>query len=323
MNRKFREAFTLIELSVVVVILSILIATVMVSRNLVDGAKINKIQEDYRALRSAVTMFYDAYSCLPGDCNEKQVHDLVGQGLSTGCTSNVHTPGSVTMILNNGHIDSTAKRTCMMHSMQLAGYIGSDINVSTNQDLTASISGRTIPYAKFDKRASWDFRVVTGDTANAATSMFTMPIEAGVGGLASWNKEHMLILRNSNLNAVLLGSSGTPATTDANGDPVAAVPAATGKTYDIAVTDMAENTGAGYAITAVMAGKLDTKFDDGQPLSGNIIAGRLAANFADTAASSCHNNATGTAGVADAATYLREKDMNKSCIVAYKVAIGA
>jgi prepilin-type N-terminal cleavage/methylation domain-containing protein len=157
-HQAYRRAFTLVELSVVVVILSILIATVLVSRNLIANAKIGKIMEEFRSFNTAVSTFNHAYGCLPGDCHASQVADLVAEGLSTACTDGTNGP------INTGLVDRVGKRTCMMYSLKLSAFNSPADTLVMTAPLFASIAGSTIPVAKFDSGAAWDFRSATGFT---------------------------------------------------------------------------------------------------------------------------------------------------------------
>jgi len=286
------SAFTLVELSVVLVILSLLIAAVIVGRALIDSAKLSSIQSDYKSFSSARSMFLDTYGCLPGDCTAVQVPDLVTAGLLAGCT----TP-TVTLLLNTNIIDNPTKRSCMMNELQLGKFInGTDPTYVT---LTDSIASKNIPYAKFSTLATWDYRLVTNGAAAAPTAGWTFPIEAGAaaGSLASWFGQHILVLRNAN-------------TTTAIGD--------------IAYATITATSAALSTVSSTLASKLDKKFDDGRPLSGYIMSGKNPAEL--NLATSCYGVALGTAtpltGVAtsitSAATYLSGTSTGVGgCIVGY------
>jgi prepilin-type N-terminal cleavage/methylation domain-containing protein len=306
-KKSYKQAFTLVELSVVIVIISIMLSTVLVSRSLIASAKINKIQEEYRMFNGAINMFSDVYSCLPGDCTTAQMPDINAL-LPTICG----TPPTTVIIgnhygtVNTGSIESGHKRTCMMLELQAAGYI-SGLIMATNANeavLSSSVVNANIPYAKFSRQAAWDYRLVTPVAITATTSLLTIPRANGIGSLASWAGFHQLTLRDS------LATSVAGTTTVPIGD-----------------ITTASTSPATYPLSAVLAQKLDLKFDDGLPYSGNISGGR---NFTDSAVATAFTAATApcttliTAGseataanVTATVAYNNSNNINLGCIVSY------
>ena len=306
-KKNSKQAFTLVELSVVIVIISIMLSTVLVSRSLIASAKINKIQEEYRMFNGAIGMFNDVYSCLPGDCTVAQISDInpslpaiCGTPATTAVIGNFY--GSV----NTGSIESGHKRTCMMLELQAAGYI-SGLTMATNATdavLSSSVVNANIPYAKFSRQAAWDYRLVTPVAITATTPLLTIPRANGIGSLASWAGSHQLTLRDS-LATSVAGTTLAPA-----GD-----------------ITTASTVPATYPMSAVLAQKLDLKFDDGLPYSGNISGGRNLTDSALTtftpATAPCtalilkaESDATGiTASIA----YNNSNNINLGCIVSYLI----
>jgi prepilin-type N-terminal cleavage/methylation domain-containing protein len=299
-HQAYRRAFTLVELSVVVVILSILIATVLVSRNLIANAKIEKIMEEFRSFNTAVSTFSDTYGCLPGDCNANQVADLVTKNLSTACTDGTNGP------INTGLVDRVGKRTCMMYSLKLSAFNSPADTLVMTTSFSASVAGSTIPVAKFDSGAAWDFRSATGFTDALQQQDYaaaSFPVEVGSGKdqftgeayLGTLLNRHMFVLRDANT------------ATEQNE-----------LFYDIAsIIRPALYLGTTkYGINSLMAHKLDTKFDDGLPYGGNIIGGKTATGlYTDTMGTICNTGNT-TQGCA-AAKYTDSVDITKGCLVAF------
>ncbi len=161
-----------------------MLSTVLVSRSLINSAKINKIYEEYRTFNNSIKMFYDTYDCNAGDCKADQIADLVAAsagGMSPNTVAggtcfidNAATNGSFVGLKTN-LIESTTKRSCQFIELQLAGFItGIDPRYTT---LTDSVAGKNIPYAKFDKIGAWDFRYIASGGYVAVSGSYVFPQE--------------------------------------------------------------------------------------------------------------------------------------------------
>ena len=75
LSLKFKKSFTLIELSIVLLILSLLVGSLLVGRQIIDRAKIQRIIFEFDYYEKAFHQFYDTYRVAPGnlsvsDCNK-------------------------------------------------------------------------------------------------------------------------------------------------------------------------------------------------------------------------------------------------------------
>jgi prepilin-type N-terminal cleavage/methylation domain-containing protein len=62
------SGFTLIELSVVLVIIGLIASGILIGRDLIRSAEMRKVQSQFEAINSAVNTFQNKYNCLAGDC---------------------------------------------------------------------------------------------------------------------------------------------------------------------------------------------------------------------------------------------------------------
>jgi len=63
-----RHGFTLIELSIVLVIIGLLTGAVLVGRDMITAAERRAVISEEEGLQTAVNTFKTKYNCLPGDC---------------------------------------------------------------------------------------------------------------------------------------------------------------------------------------------------------------------------------------------------------------
>lgn len=61
-------AFTLIELSIVLVVIGLLVGGILVGRDLIKAAEIRSVAAQIEQFNTAVNVFRNKYDCLPGDC---------------------------------------------------------------------------------------------------------------------------------------------------------------------------------------------------------------------------------------------------------------
>ncbi|MDX2072754.1 MAG: prepilin-type N-terminal cleavage/methylation domain-containing protein [Alphaproteobacteria bacterium] len=89
-----RSGFTLIELSIVLVIIGLLVAGVLVGKELVGAAELRKVSSTIEGFETAIFTFRVKYNCLPGDCtNATSFMDVAQNGNGDGRIGNT-TDGS-------------------------------------------------------------------------------------------------------------------------------------------------------------------------------------------------------------------------------------
>jgi prepilin-type N-terminal cleavage/methylation domain-containing protein len=70
---KRKQAFTLIELSIVLVIIGLILSGILVGRDLIRAAQLRKVIRTVEEYNTAVMVFQGKYNCLPGDCKDATV----------------------------------------------------------------------------------------------------------------------------------------------------------------------------------------------------------------------------------------------------------
>ena len=307
---KKNHAFSLVELSVVIVIISILASGVTISRSLMDITKINKIKEEERMFNNAINIYFTNYGCLPGDCRQSQVPDLVS-GINPLCftTNSPHQActslaGCLDAIpLNTGSIETIAKTTCMMQSLQSGRYIS---GVNKNAILTDSIAGINLPIAKFSKSAAWDFRLFPPQNIAGApypeyeliSEGAVTPMEFNSLTIGGWANKNVLLLRQATQSAGAIANMS----------------------YDYFVGGRISDINQAYGISAYLTQKLDLKFDDGKPYSGNIMGGlSWHDSLRPVGKSSCNtfNTDIFQYSISPNEKYLSSKDIARGCIVGF------
>ena len=63
------RGFTLVELSIVLVIVGLLLGGIVIGRDMIEQSEANKVLSDVEGFRSAHQLFRQKYKCIPGDCD--------------------------------------------------------------------------------------------------------------------------------------------------------------------------------------------------------------------------------------------------------------
>ncbi len=64
------KGFTLVELAIVLVIIGIILGAVLKGQELINNAKVKRIQRDLKGLEAMLWTYYDRKNFFPGDCNQ-------------------------------------------------------------------------------------------------------------------------------------------------------------------------------------------------------------------------------------------------------------
>ncbi len=75
-------AFTLIELSIVLVIVGVIMGAVFKGKDVLDAARLRSILDDYQTYRMALLSYQDLYHALPGD--DAKASSRFGEGVENG-----------------------------------------------------------------------------------------------------------------------------------------------------------------------------------------------------------------------------------------------
>ena len=76
------QGFTLIELSIVLVIIGLLVGGVLKGQALIDNAKVKNMANDFRAIQTQIYAYQDKFKALPGD--DRAAVDHLGAGAVNG-----------------------------------------------------------------------------------------------------------------------------------------------------------------------------------------------------------------------------------------------
>ena len=136
------NGFTLIELSIVLVIIGLIVGGVLVGRDLIYAAQWRRTMSDIEQFKTAITTFRGKYNCIPGDC--PNAYDFfsancgfngaagVNAAIDTSCTNmnNCNGNGNGVVEWSDSECGESVK---MWQYLSLAGLVPGRFPVFANQ----------------------------------------------------------------------------------------------------------------------------------------------------------------------------------------------
>lgn len=194
MNR----AFSLVELSIVLVILGLLIGGIMAGQSLIRASELRAVSSEYARYLTATHAFRDKYFAIPGDFNNAV--NIWGRSSACGGTSDSGTcNGNATGTLSAGAAGGTSEVFQFWNHLALAGLIeGQYSGLAGTSNDWHSMPGTNLPASKL-RKAGWaasttgtltsvnfffdgqygnSFSIGSGDTANLSYPNSLTPPEA-------------------------------------------------------------------------------------------------------------------------------------------------
>jgi prepilin-type N-terminal cleavage/methylation domain-containing protein len=148
-NRKVAQAgFTLVELSIVIVIIGFLVAGIAAGANLVKQAQIRSVISDLNSFQTGYNGFIGKYNAAPGDLSVASTYWPFG---ATGCADLV---GNNVMCDGDGDGNIIASTTATdevaaaWKHLQLSGFVGAGIAQFTAAVPAALVIGTNVPASK-------------------------------------------------------------------------------------------------------------------------------------------------------------------------------
>jgi len=230
-SRYSRHAFTLVEMSIVLVIIGLLTGGVLAGESLIHASQLRAVTTEIQTYTTAMATFKDKYLALPGDMNNAtSFWGFAGTAAAPGCVSNAGIAAITTTGTCDGNGDgimsgtatagNTSENFQFWRQLALAGLV------------TGSYSGLPDPaYPAFPRTALPGYNVPKSKFSNLGYSMENWGTVTAIGGVG-W-------IGNYGNALIVGGRQGT-------------------------------NPTEGLILTPADSWNIDTKQDDGSPALGMI-----------------------------------------------------
>ena len=129
MKNPHKQGFTLIEMSVVLVIIGLIVGGILVGQSLIYQAMLRSVITQEQKLQSAITTFRGKYDCLPGDCPNATTFGFTSpnsaQVVANGNGDGIIGPTNGSLFVYPGALDPAPDNEPVMFWVELsqAGYI--------------------------------------------------------------------------------------------------------------------------------------------------------------------------------------------------------
>ncbi len=130
-HNKNQTGFTLVEISIVMIIIGLLIGGTFGGIRLVENMRVNKTVQDLKAIESAALSFKDTYGRLPGDIRNpaSRLPNCTAMPCSTSGNGDRQLD---TALASRAALGNANERFTFWHHLQAAGLIAMDFHSTTN-----------------------------------------------------------------------------------------------------------------------------------------------------------------------------------------------
>lgn len=169
------DGFSLVELSIVLVILGLLVGGILTGQNLIRSSELRSIASENDAYQAATNIFRDKYQAVPGDMvNATSFWGRADDGTFSGdCTDPANDVGTGTQTCNgngDGWTRSGVERFRFWQHLANAGLISGSYNgIAGAGGLYHHVPGDNAPYAKLSG-ASWSTNAYVEGNVNGSST---------------------------------------------------------------------------------------------------------------------------------------------------------
>jgi len=171
---RYQKGFTLVELSIVLVIIGLIISSVLVGQDLIRGAEIRSTITQYENFNSAVGTFKGKYGGLPGDVLGNTDYGWTGDGDGDGVLDST-----------SGHAKHDSELVYFWHHLGTTGaalisgtYTGSAVTTSAISTPTGKVGSNWGVFSSSDINYYIIGAKVANSGNNYTTEEFLVPLDA-------------------------------------------------------------------------------------------------------------------------------------------------
>lgn len=182
-----KHGFSLVELSIVLVILGLLTGGILSGQSLIRASELRTVSSQYNQYVTAIQTFRDKYFAVPGDFKDAtRFWDRLSA--SAWCVSNAGKAGPVstgtcdgdgdTNLADAAAVSQTGEKYQFWRQLSLAGLIeGSYTGLATASSTTGTLIGSNVPAGKLSASGWWatDVGVATSFAVSYAHGLTELP----------------------------------------------------------------------------------------------------------------------------------------------------
>jgi len=235
-----KSGFTLIEISIVLVIIGLIVGGILAGQEMVHQAKLRSALSQKEKFETAINTFYGKYGCVPGDCGNASTFGFTDAVWGSGCG-----PGNCTAINGNGD-----------------GMIGTPVGYVTDCNSGYCLTDGYTNSPGAERARAWQELQQANLISGYSASLPNIGFGAGPYTPIDGTQWFIGYANGSYTSSGYTGPTGQTAVAGNMlvilGPPGTSAYGGGGQTKE--------------AMTAFDASELDAKIDDGLPFTGNVIA---------------------------------------------------
>jgi len=240
-----KRGFTLIELSIVLVIIGLIVGGILVGRELIALAQIRSVISEMERYSTAANSFRSKYNAMPGDLTTQQATQFVLEpvsrpGVIAGMVSLAHGNSAIETCASGVHDIVGSEGALFWRDLYQAGMITTTFTSAI--DDIAVVDSDSIPlYFPISKISTANWAVTSA--MNCTGGPMPALRDAGIISANNYSTTNYYFLGSFDLESGLIKASAA----DADG-------------------------GARGGLTPVEAYNIDAKLDDGNPFTGKVFS---------------------------------------------------
>ena len=156
-HRTKTAGLSLVELSIVLVVIGLLVGSIMTGRSLIRSSQLRTVSTDYYKYSNAVQLFFNEFNAMPGDMKNATDYWGAAHANATTCITTVGSGITTCNGNGDGYVNGAGEPFRFWQHLSNAGLIEGKYTGVTDGTYTWSGTAKNVPLGKIPKSAWFAF----------------------------------------------------------------------------------------------------------------------------------------------------------------------